>query len=113
MDREDAVLIINGTPTLLAARAVASSASACKRPCTPIGAIKSGEGYSTPKIVVCSAISGFPRVDQVSEVLTAMLRLDASTSIRGINFQLSIATLLARSVAQVPALPKVYKYDAN
>jgi len=52
MERELAVDMVNGTPTLAAALAVASSPSLCKIPCTPMGAMIMGEGSLTPKRVV-------------------------------------------------------------
>ena len=48
---------MRGTPAAFAARAVASSASACMMPCTPIGARNRGEGYLTPNNVVCKDVS--------------------------------------------------------
>ena len=55
MERALAVDMMNGTPTLAAALAVASSPSLCKMPCTPTGAMSIGEGNLTPKRVVCEA----------------------------------------------------------
>jgi len=52
MERALAVDMVNGTPTLAAALAVASSPSLCKIPCTPTGAMIMGEGSLTPKRVV-------------------------------------------------------------
>jgi len=52
MLREEAVLIINGTPRFFPALAVAISASSVKIPWTPIGAIKMGDEYFFPKRVV-------------------------------------------------------------
>ena len=51
IERDDALLMISGTPTFLAARAVASSASGCRIPWTPIGARRSGEEYCSPNNV--------------------------------------------------------------
>lgn len=55
MEREHALDMTNGTLTFAAALAVASSASLCKIPCTPMGAMSMGEGNLTPKRVVWEA----------------------------------------------------------
>ena len=60
IERLLAELMMNGTPTFAAARAVASSPSRCMMPCTPIGATRMGDLYFTPKSVVCAC--GFKRV---------------------------------------------------
>jgi len=52
MERVLAVDMVNGTPTLAAALAVANSPSLCKIPCAPTGAMIMGEGSLTPKRVV-------------------------------------------------------------
>jgi hypothetical protein len=48
MERELGADITNGTPTLAAALAMASSLSLCNVPCTPMGAMIMGGGSLTP-----------------------------------------------------------------
>lgn len=48
-----------------------------------------------------------------NRILASMLRLVASTSMRGTNLYFSSAFLFAMSVERVPALPNVYIYAAD
>ena len=113
MERVLAVDMMNGTPTLAAALAVASSASLCKIPCTPTGATSMGEGNWTPKRVVWEEQSALllPMVNESG--LTSRLRWVASRSMRGIMRHCCRASRLLRYVLPVPALPNVYIYAAD
>lgn len=52
MERDEAVLKMNGTPSLAAARAGPNSPSSANVPCTPIGARNIGDVLFFPRIVV-------------------------------------------------------------
>ena len=64
----DAVLKMNGTLRAFPARAGLNSAPGWKIDCTPIGAMRMGEGSTTPNIVVCRhsmSVRGLNSVDDI------------------------------------------------
>lgn len=98
---------MKGTPRVWPARAGASSASALKMPCRPIGVISIGEGCLTPKMVVFVRSEDYAMCSMCSfKQNTSRVRTVALTNMRGTILYFSKALRLARFVEDVPALPE-------